>query len=71
MFIGTNVTKKSMNTIIETLSESLVKLRPAFGLIFNSKLKYFHYPYYDSNDEEAELVPNRFWDIKAKQRTYN
>ena len=29
------------------------------------------YPDFDSNDEEAELVPNGFWDIKAKLRTYN
>jgi len=74
-FVGTNVTKKSMNTIIETLSESLVKLRPAFGLNFKSERKDFRiaepYPDFDSNDEEAELVPNGFWEIKAKLRTYN
>ena len=89
-----------MNTIVETLSESLVKLRP--GLIsynkklklasylsdkekevrkilpsvkneeFDAKLRFAEpYPNFDSNDEEAELVPNGFWEIKAKLRTYN
>ena len=29
------------------------------------------YPRFDSNEEEAGLVPNGFWDIKAKLRTYN
>ena len=38
-FYGTNVTKNSMNTIKETLSERRVKLRPAYGLYVNSKLK--------------------------------
>jgi len=68
---GTNVTKKS----IETLSERRVRLRPAFGLNSNSKLKHFKiaepYPDIDLNDEEAGFVPNRFWEIKAKLRTYN
>ena len=100
-FLGTNVTNDSMNTIIEMLCESQVKLRP--GLVsFKKKLKlashlsdkerrelrkrspfmkheYFDgglgiaepYPYIDTNEEEAGLVPNRFWDIKAKLRTYN
>ena len=29
------------------------------------------YPYIDTNEEEAGLVPNGFWDIKAKLCTYN
>ena len=29
------------------------------------------YPSFDSDDEEAELVPTGFWNIKAKLRTYN
>ena len=74
-FVGTNVTKKSMNTITETLSERLVKLRPAFGLNFKNKLKHVKiaepYPDIDLKDEEAGFVPNGFWEIKAKLRTYN
>ena len=100
-FVGTNVTDDSMNTIVETLYESQVKLRPGlFSLRKKLKLashlsdkergelrkrspymkhEYFDggyhlaepYPDFDSNDEEAELVPNGFWDIKAKLRTYN
>ena len=95
--VGTNVTSKnSRNTIIETLSESLVKLRPGIGFSFNSKLKLAYmpnlkvllnsrlpykkgeelriaepYPSFDYSDYEKELVPNGFWDIKAKLRTYN
>ena len=100
-FGGTNVSNDSMNTIVETLYESQVKLRPGLFSL-RRKLKvashlsdkerrelrkrspymkhdYFDgglgiaepYPDFDSNDEEAELVPNGFWDIKAKLRTYN
>jgi hypothetical protein len=29
------------------------------------------YPLFDSDDEESELVPKGFWEIKAKLRTYN
>ena len=43
-FFGTNVTPDSMNTIVETLSESLVKLRPGIGFSFNSKLKLAYMP---------------------------
>jgi hypothetical protein len=74
-FVGTNVTRKSMNTIIETLSESLVKLRPAFRLYVKSNLKDSKiaepYPDIDLSDEEAGFVPNGIWEIKAKLRTYN
>jgi len=100
-FGGTSVTNDSMNTIVETLYESQVKLRPGL-FCHRRKLKlashlsdkerrelrkrspfmkheYFDgglgiaepYPYIDTNEEEAGLVPNRFWDIKAKLRTYN
>ena len=102
-FLGTKVTDDSMNTIIEMLYESRVKLRP--GLFsFRKKLKLVShltdkereelrkrspymkhggelriaepYPYFVSgpflsDDEEAELLPSRFWEIKAKLRTYN
>ena len=100
-FLGTNVTNHSMNTIIATLYESQVNLRP--GLFsFQKKLKlashlsdkergelrkrspymkheYYDgdlriaepYPSFDYSDYEKELVPNGFWDIKAKLRTYN
>merc|ERR1719483_1586272 len=101
-FLGTKVTDDSMNTIIETLYESRVKLRP--GLFsFRKKLKLVShlsdkereelrkrspymklggelriaepYPYFVSrpfvsDDEEAELLPSGFWEIKAKLRTY-
>ena len=100
-FLGTNVTNDSMNTIVATLYESQVNLRP--GLFsFKKKLKlashlsdkergelrkrspymkheYYDgelriaepYPSYDYSDYEKEFVPNGFWDIKAKLRTYN
>ena len=110
-FLGTSVTDDSMNTIIETLSQSLVKLEPGrisfhkklelasmpkFKVLINSRLSKEEregvreilpsakhedfdgelriaepYPGFDSDDEEAELIPNGFWEIKAKLRTYN
>ena len=108
---GTSVTDESVNTIIETLSQSLVKLEPGyisfpkklelasmpkFKVLINSRLSDEEreevreilpnmkhedfdgdlriaepYPDLDSDDEESEMVPNGFWEIKAKLRTYN
>ena len=60
-FVGTNVTDDSMNTIIETLSQSLVKLRP--GMIsFHKKLELALMPNFKVlinsrlSDEEREKV---------------
>ena len=100
-FVGTNVTNDTMNTIVETLYQSQVKLRP--GLFSHreklkiashlsdkereelrkrspfTKHEYFDggmgiaepYPFINPDEEKAGLVPNRFWDMKAKLRTYN
>ena len=114
---GTSVTDDSVNTIIETLSQSLVKLEPGYisfqknlKLASMPKMNVLILPYlsdaeekgrlreilphmknedfdgelriaepypriyptrFDLDDGESLLVPNGFWDIKAKLRTYN
>ena len=116
-FSGTSVTNDSVNTIIETLSQSLVKLEPGYisfqknlKLASMPKMNVLILPYlsdaeekgrlreilphmknedfdgelriaepypriyptrFDLDDGESLLVPNGFWDIKAKLRTYN